>query len=73
MVMHWWCIGGALVAHWWCIGGDALVVHWWCIGGALVVHWWCIGGALLMNWCVTIVCFNQSVPNKSSKTKKFES
>ena len=21
MVVHWWCIGGALVVHWGCIGG----------------------------------------------------
>ena len=49
-VLHWCCIGIALVLHWDCIG-IALVLHWCCIGIALMLHWYCIGVALVLHWC----------------------
>ena len=51
LLMHSWCIPGALLVHSWCTSG-ALLVHSWCTPGALLVHSWFTPGALVVHsWC----------------------
>ena len=51
VLVHSWCISGALLVHSWCTfhswcTSGALLVHSWCTPGALSVHFWCTLGAL---------------------------
>ena len=51
LLVHSWCIPGALLVHSWCTPG-ALLVYSWCTSGALLVHSWCTPGALSVHfWC----------------------
>ena len=50
LLVHSWCIPGALLVHSWCTPGA--LVHSWCTPGALLVHSWCTPGALSVHfWC----------------------
>ena len=54
LLVHSWCIPGALLVHSWCTPG-ALLVHSWCISGTLHVAKWCTPGALLVHsWCTVM-------------------
>ena len=51
LLVHTWCISGALLVHSWCTfhswcTSGALLVHSRCTPGALSVHFWCTLGAL---------------------------
>ena len=45
-----------LMVHWWCIDG-ALMVHWWSFDGALMVYW----GFIHFSYLWRVILFNPAI------------